>query len=170
MYDQQQYLLDLIKEAFAGVKLGNGVSIHQTEVIDNYGSGKELQEARKKDRIVDDWTQLIDDAAFADVYGIGGYHFLDDLGKCYYLPVYLSQLVMDHKNCPEDCRSVIFSLGQIERAKECTFLSDMQRKCIRQVLTWLIHNTGTWFEFERKHIQRAIDQVWSKPFGVRPAN
>ena len=65
-YNQVEYLLEMIREAFRGVTLGDGVSIRQTEVIDAYGSDEEQAAARAKDKTTD-WPSLVDDPVFYEV-------------------------------------------------------------------------------------------------------
>jgi hypothetical protein len=62
--------------------------LHETRVIDMYGSADERRHARMQDtdnhwwEVRDDWIEQFD--------GVGGLSFLDDLGFRYYLPAYMS--------------------------------------------------------------------------------
>jgi hypothetical protein len=43
--ERQRRLLRLIEEAFRGVELGDGVSLHETAVLDNYGTREQRRAA-----------------------------------------------------------------------------------------------------------------------------
>ncbi|HJT78348.1 MAG TPA: DUF6714 family protein [Gemmataceae bacterium] len=60
MTERQSGLLRLIEEAFRGVELGNGVSLHETVVLDRYGGPAERRAARESDER-QDWRKLIGD-------------------------------------------------------------------------------------------------------------
>jgi hypothetical protein len=49
MIERQRGLLRLIEDAFGGVALGDGVSLHETVVIDLYGGRAERLAAREPD-------------------------------------------------------------------------------------------------------------------------
>lgn len=70
-YNQRRYLLGRIAGAFADVTLGDGVSIHQTVVLDDYGDDGDgqLRQARLRDR-TDNWRAVVDDPDFQRISGI----------------------------------------------------------------------------------------------------
>src|SRR3989338_9657225 len=84
----KEELLKEIFEVFKDVELGNGISLHETEVLDMYGTKQQRIDARKKDtdrhwtEVKDDWIESID--------GIGGMSFFDKKGFHYYIPAYMS--------------------------------------------------------------------------------
>ena len=81
-------LLDEIRQVFKDVRRGDGVSLHETEIIDMYGSDGERRAARRKDtdqrlwQVQDEWIEKFG--------GVGGLSFFDEAGFCYYLPAYMS--------------------------------------------------------------------------------
>ena len=77
--ENTQKLLALIREAFTDVYLEDGVSLHQTVVIDNYGSNAEMVQARLKDEKMD-WQKLISKPELLNINGIGGLSFYDAKG------------------------------------------------------------------------------------------
>ena len=87
MYSTRIELIDLIKDAFKDVTREGGVSWHECEVIDNYGSDAERALARTRDTDRH-WTELLSTEAFYPS-GIGGFCFLDPIGFRYYLPAAL---------------------------------------------------------------------------------
>ena len=79
MRDEQHQLLQLIEDAFGGVEIGDGVSLHETVVIDMYGGPKERQAAREWDE-KHDWRKLVNDAELMRTTGLGGMSFYDAAG------------------------------------------------------------------------------------------
>jgi hypothetical protein len=77
-----------IQRAFRGVERGKGVSLHETEVIDAYGSEDERRKARAKD--TDHNWQEVQDRWIEEFGGVGGLSFLDPEGFRYYLPAYMT--------------------------------------------------------------------------------
>src|SRR5882757_5864474 len=75
-------VVDQIRSAFAGVGREGGVSLHEAEVIDDMGSRRERNRARKldTDRV---WWE-VPEADIAYHYLI--FCFLDPVGFRYYLP------------------------------------------------------------------------------------
>ena len=88
-------LLKIIENAFDGVVRGDGITLHQATVIDNYGSEEEFLAAAKLDTEVR-W-QDVPDSAIAE--NSGPFNFLDYAGFRYYIPAYMSWAV---RNCSED--------------------------------------------------------------------
>jgi hypothetical protein len=81
-------LIEEIQRAFRGVERGKGVSLHETEVIDAYGSQDERGRARAKD--TDRNWQEVQDCWIEEFGGVGGLSFLDAEGLRYYLPAYMT--------------------------------------------------------------------------------
>ena len=79
-------VIEQIADAFAGVERGDGVSLHEADVIDDHGSAAERAAARRKDT----------DTHWQDVPGpdIERYNwilsFLDAKGFRYYAPAYMA--------------------------------------------------------------------------------
>jgi hypothetical protein len=82
MIPTKHEVVALIREAFAGVTRGNGVTLHEADMIDSYGSAHERAQSRKLDRDVR-WQ----DVPAADI--VNNSHvlsFLDHAGFHYYYP------------------------------------------------------------------------------------
>lgn len=114
MADQHRasHLLQQIDKAFCGVTLGDGVSLHETEVIDCYGTDEERLRARAGDE-KDDWHKLIDDPELVKVCGVGGLCFYDAAGLRFHLPAYLSHVVANAEDEGDICQRVLFQLTSI---------------------------------------------------------
>lgn len=161
-YNQRDCLLQKIEHAFAGVTLGEGISIHQTEVLDDYGSDDELIKARRLD-IQHDWRLLLKDERFKQIHGVGGPLFLDAKGLRYYLPAYLTLMVMDHKHCPNACETLLGILTHTppqHTPRPFEHLTQRQKRCVRDCLKWVLHNTGSWCDFDQFPLRRALKQYW----------
>lgn len=86
----------LIRRAFAGVRLGSGVSIRQAEAIDSYSD--DCQSVRlTKGEIVDDWSQVPEDELRRD-----NVSHLDREGLRYYLPALMLWMVDHYNDDPQD--------------------------------------------------------------------
>lgn len=79
-------LLADIRRAFADVRRGDGVTLHEAAVIDDYGSTQERAEARKLDTDERWWDVPDEDIESFDA----ALNFLDPVGFLYYVPAYLS--------------------------------------------------------------------------------
>jgi hypothetical protein len=78
-------LIARISQCFANVKLGEGVSWHQADEIDNHGSVDELRSARARDA-EKPWRD-VSSAIFDELPSAVG--FLDSKGLLYYLPAFM---------------------------------------------------------------------------------
>jgi len=77
--------VDQIVDAFANVTLGDGVSLREADVIDDYGSDEERATARQRDEL-HDWQRIADD----DIENYSSVLcFMDDEGLRFHLPAYM---------------------------------------------------------------------------------
>lgn len=91
-----QKVRNKIQTAFRDVKLGGGISLRQSKVIDNYGQGMTDAEfdALPKMDITDDWAALSTDT-------LEEYCFiphLDAEGFRYYIPAYMLGVLLRYEN------------------------------------------------------------------------
>ena len=94
MDDRQQRLLDSIERAFHGVELGNGVSLHEAKVVDDYDTRAQRLAARTSDE-KHDWRKLIDDPKLLQLCRLGALSFFDAAGLKFHLPACLSRAVKE---------------------------------------------------------------------------
>ncbi|MBI1324200.1 hypothetical protein GC170_13590 [bacterium] len=121
-----------IEEAFAGVSLGDGISLREADVIDDYGSESERAAARAQDEI-HDWRNIPDEfiEKFPDVLC-----FMDDAGLRFHLPAYMRFALLRYED--SDSRSTdsaVFRLcdpSSIEQLRG--FLAPAQINAILQFL------------------------------------
>ncbi len=81
-----------IFEAFSSQSRAGGVSWGESVVHDMYGSESEKMEARAKDKD-SRWQDLVDDPAWRDDMGVGGFCFLDAVGFAYYIAAAMVRVV-----------------------------------------------------------------------------
>lgn len=87
------HLQNRIKAAFAGVKLGKGVSLRQARIMDDYGEGWSPQEfiVAKTQHETEDWTRI----TIAELEQFPFFAHLDAEGVRFYLPAVLCSLLED---------------------------------------------------------------------------
>jgi hypothetical protein len=161
--ETQQRLLDRIERAFTGVELGDGVSLRETEVIDDYGSDQERLAARALDEKFD-WRKLIDspDLVRYCSLGYGGLCFFDAAGLRFHLPACLARAVKDHhgEGTAEMEESLRFQLTHLDEYQldRLAILNDEQRACVRDVLVYFRER----LDFRDEDLDRAIAGYWSQ--------
>jgi hypothetical protein len=160
MTEWRQRLLRSIEQAFAGVQLGEGVSLHETVVIDHYGGQQERRAARAPDE-KHDWRKLIGDPGLAEITGVGGLSFYDAAGLHFHLPAYLSLAVTDFESVEAShvLGSLMFQLtaGCEYSLERFSVLDTAQRQCVREVLVFLRDE----YELVDAELDQAIEGYWS---------
>ncbi|MFM7159429.1 MAG: DUF6714 family protein [Planctomycetaceae bacterium] len=166
MDERRRQLLAHIERAFAGVTLGDGVSLHESDVMDNWGTAEERRAAREPDEKLD-WRRLVDHPDLAVIFGLacGGLCHLDAAGVRFHLPACLSRAVRDldrdHDRIAEMFESVSDLLTELRPHNRVRLevLNGEQRACVRECLVFfresLPDNDPVW--------AKAIDGYWSRP-------
>lgn len=161
MDERPQRLLNQIDAAFAGVELGDGVSLHESAVIDDYGTHEERLAARTPDEKFD-WHKVIDDPEITWLLGPanGGLSFLDAAGLLFYLPACLSRGVRDPVGGGGFETGVEFHLTDLSdySLERLAVLNDAQRLCVRDVLIYF-RDSRDWDDPE---LDEAIAGYWSQ--------
>ena len=144
-------LLAEIKKVFLKVQRGGGVTLHETAVLDHYGSEEMQRHARRKDNdrhwwdVRDEWIE-----AFG---GVGGLSFLDAEGFRYYLPAYMSYWLRSG----QEPNLLTFHLENPNRYGFDTLFSPTEKSTIAKFLDYVrIH-----FQ-ENRHAKRALDNYWGR--------
>lgn len=159
MSDEQRRLLHLIESTFAGIELGDGVSLRQTVVLDDYGGKEELEAARALDELLD-WRKIVDDPELTRHVSFGGLSFYDAKGLCFHLPAYLSLAVKD----PDQgvVANLVFTLSDLDQLdgynrQRLAPLTGRQCACVREVLLYLrtFWDSGVTFDLDQ-----AIECYW----------
>lgn len=159
--DAKNKVRALIESAFDGVRLGRGVSLHETIVIDDYGSTAQREQARKNDE-KDDWKKLLLDPRFKQVHGIGGLSFYDAEGLRFHLPAYLC-LMLDSPD-EEVSDSLLFTLTSYDDYNKGRFaiLNEAQRGAVRAFLLYLQQLNAIEFNFYNTKIAKALEEYWTE--------
>lgn len=164
--DQQELadragLLLAIVHAFAGVSRDGGVSLHETEVIDGYGSAEAAAQARALDR--DRVWQDVPHADLEDVSGVGGVAFFDPVGWRYYLPAYMTWFVSGACDaCRTDAAESMFYFLCPGLAKDAhvlaryQFLDARQRAAVAQFLRFVARYIPSY----RNGAEQALAAYW----------
>ncbi|MEO0895558.1 MAG: DUF6714 family protein [Bacteroidota bacterium] len=157
---QKVQLLALIHEAFDQVILGNGVSLHETIEIDDFGSLEARKKARERDE-KRDWRKLIQDPELAEISAFGGLSFYDDMGLRFHLPAYMC-LVLD-QGAVEVSGSLLFHLTDISDYNRQRFaiLHEAQRQAVRAFLIYVRNQPNRAFEFDFPAIDEALTTYWT---------
>jgi hypothetical protein len=154
-----------IHKAFAGVVLGDGVSLRQSIVVDNYGEGYTDAEFDqiKLIEVVDDWTQIPRDELM-ETENIA--HF-DAGGFRYYIPALMLALIERHDS---GSLRVIGTLGSLYPKQDHTWthymdkyslLSYDQKQAIAKYLIALPDLISLDTE-DKTIVERAIRNYWSE--------
>lgn len=121
-----------IEDAFADVSLGNGVSLNEAEVIDDYGTDDQRAAARERDEL-HDWQRIPDE----DIeHHPSVLCFMDDEGLRFHLPAYMRFTLRRYRESESlSTDSTIYRLsdpGCIERL--LVYLTDQQIDATRSFL------------------------------------
>jgi len=155
---------DLIKEieiAFAGVKLEDGVSWREADVLDSYGTAEERKKAREQDE-QDDWTNisfaLIGDLRYQSVLP-----FLDAKGLRFYLPVCMIYALKKYKESNSlIIDSTIYKLTYTDSITEVqNILNEKQKIAVAKFLNRCIEIGDFYFDVN-DDIQNQIKKYWFK--------
>lgn len=161
---------DEIRVAFADVSRADGISLHEADVLDDYGSEAALAAARQRD--TDRHWQEVPDAVIAKLSS--ALSFLDDKGFHYYLPAYLSWTLRHYdSSASASIHSLLTDLAlqpwdhsQREQAHEATIrtrferLTDAQAQVVCQALRFLAAYGYPCVNV--KLARKALDQYWSR--------
>lgn len=89
-------LIRQVQLVFPDRLLGDGVSLDEAFVVDDYGTDEERASAKANDPTAKlRWTEVVDHPQLFDRLrcGTGGYNFMDDTGREFYIPAVLVTLL-----------------------------------------------------------------------------
>lgn len=125
-----------IEQAFRGVTREGGVSLHETIALDNYEGAEERARMRAMDR--DRRWEDLQDEDLAEVAGIGGMSFFDDIGFRYHLPAYMRWwLVGDAARSHSTGADVLFHLDVRSESEQSRILNAAQRHAVARFIRWM---------------------------------
>ena len=158
-------LIARIETAFAGVTLGDGISLAESVALDQHEAFEDRATARERDE-KDDWNKLIDDPELTRNGFTGGPTFMDAEGLRFYLPAYLITAIKDQAGRDELAtfadsdrfdhvfsNLVAFSIHGTERFQ---IMSPAQRTVVGDAILYIARV----FDLEYEEMQHAIDSFW----------
>ncbi len=157
-------VIESIRASFAGVTLGDGISIRQAEVIDGYGEGYTDEEfdRLKLSEIVDDWVSV----PFAELERDNIAH-LDAEGFRYYIPAFMLSLLGQYERAS---MRVIGTLSALSRPFQDELLSFEQKRSVALFLSALPELVNLDNEDETV-VREALRKYWIRylPLYVPPS-
>jgi hypothetical protein len=160
-------LKGIITAAFDGVTLSGGVSLHQAEVMDNWGEGCSEQEfARLPDKeCTTNWLMLPREEL--ERYALTPY--LDPNGFRYYIPAFMCS-VIDDPSLGICSGRLVATLGSLypkhdslwaHKVDKYAALSDTQKQAIAAFLDWMTNNPA-FDQDDRTCAERAVRNYWGQ--------
>jgi hypothetical protein len=141
----------LIQDAFAGVKLGNGVGLMQAQGLDDYADSATCASYRAHDE-KDDWRRISPDALNRCFSSLS---FFEAEGMRFHLPAYLIGYLQDTFK-----GEIMFTLTHLNEYSEKQFalLSGIQRNAVRAFLEFHLEDPGS--SIHHVDISRALSEYW----------
>jgi hypothetical protein len=152
MTEEQKRVTKLIRDAFRGVTLGDGVGLFQGQGLDEYADPQTVAAYRAQDQ-KQDWSGI-------PVANLNRCHtslsFFDAEGMRFHLPAYL---IADLEGTLY--QDIVFYLTHFEIRGFSRFekLSDLQRHAVREFL--LLYLTSPDAEFDGPMVEKALRQYWT---------
>jgi hypothetical protein len=147
----KEALCDLIREAFAAVKLGNGIGLQEAQGIDDYADKETCASYRDGDE-KEDWRRIPSEELCRCNSSLS---FFDAEGMRFHLPAYLVAELKGQYGF--DLAFHLTHLWDYSIAKFALFNSE-QRGAVRAYLRHLAADPG--YESDWPHIQRALEGYW----------
>ena len=107
MISTKHELCARLDSLFRDVRLGDGISIHEADVVDDNGSDIERRKARKNDETFD-WQKLIG----SELFSAQSFCFMDAQGRLFHIPACLASLMLVDapEKDPETYEAALFVL------------------------------------------------------------
>lgn len=154
MTDDELRVANLIRSAFEGVTLGNGVGLMQAQGLDDYLSHEVLDEYRLQDE-KEDWTAISAEKLNRCHSSLS---FFDPEGMRFHLPAFL---IGDLDGTFDF--GVVFRLTYTSAQSKSDFslFTATQRMAIREYL--MLRLADPQYDFEHDLIERSLARDWPEP-------
>ncbi len=141
--------------AFDGVDREDGVTLHEANVIDDYGTAEELLAARQLD--IDRHWREVPDADIEENYSV--LSFLDLKGFRYYLPAYMiwSLKNLESASGSPSPDATIFALTNWYDERYSLFTHEQCRAVYR-----FLHHLARYGGGYAKKAKKALDRYWAQ--------
>ena len=148
-------VVDLVRDAFQGVKLGNGVGLQQGQGLDDYADAKTLSVYRDRDE-KEDWSKIsVEDLDRCN----SSLSFFDAEGMRFHLPAFL---IADINRTLKTELIFYLTAGACYGLSQFEMLSNSQRHAVREYLS-LVCMSDRSDEFNRPMIEDALSGFWAQP-------
>jgi len=151
-------IVALIREAFRGVQLGEGLSIGEADIIDRYAQDEDMHHARSLE-IVDAWEsipeELLEERAVLA--------YMDAEGFRYCIPAYMIWALLNwEKNAAVTIRGTAYALlDPPDRNGLVNLLTDEQKEAIVQFLRYCA-DERVGINVHPNLVDKALAKYWSK--------
>jgi hypothetical protein len=145
-------LIEQIKSAFLGVKLGNGIGLKEADGIDDYADKETVSCYRLTDE-KEDWSAIHINALNQCFCSL---NFFDAEGMRFHLPAYLiAELKGEYRH--ELIFTLCYHLTEEHLSKFFLF-NDPQRQAVRRFLEWAREDDD--YQIDREKISEALTHYW----------
>ena len=155
---EKQRVIAVIREAFAGVTLGDGIGLNEAEGLDNYASKIERESLRAKDEKFD-WSAIPSvelNRCFSSL------SYFDAEGMCFHLPAYMIAQLQDQHLAVDVYDHLTYTFEGLERLKsKFATVSVAQREAISQFLRLRLSDPD--YYFEHSTIETVLRDYWNAP-------
>jgi hypothetical protein len=155
-------LIREIQHAFAGVTRDGGVSLHQANVIDHYGSHEQEVAARERD--TERSWQEVPNADIGSNYS--ALSFLDPVGLRYYLPAYMVWILRHfHQTDSASVAATLSTLNPSGDLREWSLerfqlLTRDQSAAVGAFLTFMVEYSAGWVDADVA--RQALGGYWGR--------
>ncbi|WP_432799214.1 DUF6714 family protein [Poriferisphaera sp. WC338] len=159
---ETQWLIDQIRETFGSILLSDGVSLHQTDVIDDYCEHDKKLMAKAKAKDTDNrwWNvsvEVIEKQQWA-------WSFFDVKGYRYYLPAfmtyYLKNVLRDWSE--EAIAPVLYSLNPSDARTPYHQTFNKEQSKVIAMFLWQYCEFSNWEDFECAQAKEALSAYWGQ--------
>ncbi|QDU33137.1 hypothetical protein KS4_11820 [Poriferisphaera corsica] len=155
-----QWLIDQIRQEFKHILLGDGISLHQTDVVDDYLQDDEELMAKAKANDTDTrwWDVSIENIEKQN----WGWPFFDIKGYRYYLPAFMTYYLKHaHRHDSDnaiDSMMYILDSDDYYQSYHATF-NELQSRCIAMFL-WQYCELNNWQDCDQA--KNALVNYWDR--------
>lgn len=164
--EHMRALVEEITSAFSGVSREDGITIHETVLLDDYGVDLEydspLRVAARKEDCEHRWQDIPDEVIARPDLSL---YFLDAKGFHYYIPAYMIWTLKNLKTCPDHiftaAHALILPNPKTKFGQETLNLFELfTKEQARATCKFLRFLSEQGDEFEADQAQEALDKYW----------
>ncbi len=149
----QGQIIEMVKDAFCGVELGNGIGLLQAQAIDNREPDEVQTKWRKEDEKFH-WESISHELLESCHSSLS---FFDAEGMKFHLPAFIVGSITGEVGDP--LFHLTFDLGRHFYSK-FAMLSECQKRAVSEYLTWCL--TRDEYIYDHGAIQKALELHWKR--------